>query len=317
MKKNAVENERDELNLASLAQEYADEDKARELLESLRWPTGIKCPHCQHDEIYTLTPKPDSKRPARKGLYCCAACRKQFSVTVGTVFERSHIPINKWLMASFIICSSKKAVSAHQLHRMLKVTYKTAWFMAHRIRFVMGTNIADSKKLSGTVEVDETYVGGRGDRRLRYSRQTPVVALIERGGEVRTKVVPSVTQKNLRQCLNEGISKDATVNTDQHIVYELELKKWKRHEVVNHSKFEYTRRNPDGTVAGVNHCESFFSLLKRGIFGAWHCVSREHLPKYVNEFAFRWNTRKDTDGERLEKFAGRITGRRLTYRQAV
>ena len=126
-----VNNEQANLNLVTIAQKYSDEDAARELLESLRWPEGPVCPHCKAKEVYRLTPKVDSKRPARKGLLKCKACRKQFSVTVGTVFEGSHIPLGKWLLATFLLCSSKKAMSAHQLHRMLDVTYKSAWFMAH------------------------------------------------------------------------------------------------------------------------------------------------------------------------------------------
>jgi len=151
----------DELNLMTLAQQYSDNDKARALLESLRWPNGPVCPHCQFNVVYKLKPKATSKAPARKGVYKCAACRKQFTVTVGTIFEDSHIPIGKWLMAMCIVCSSKQAVSAHQLHRMLKITYKSAWFMAHRIRFAMGPDVAAMKKLSSAVEVDETFIGGK------------------------------------------------------------------------------------------------------------------------------------------------------------
>jgi transposase-like protein len=198
--------EKEDLTLISLAQEYADEDKARGLLERMRWPAGPVCPHCKNTGdhakgIVPLTPKATSKRPGRKGLYFCGACRKQFSVTVGTVFEGSHIPISKWVIAMFLICSSKKAMSAHQLHRMLKVTYKTAWFMAHRIRFAMSPGKEDFKKLTGTVEVDETYVGGKGDMRTKHSRKVPVVALIERGGNMHTRVVSDVSQKNIGQCL--------------------------------------------------------------------------------------------------------------------
>ena len=162
----------DDLNLISLAQEYADEDKARELLERLRWPNGAICPHCKNDgktkPNSKLTPKAGSKSAVRKGVYFCGACRKQFTVTVKTVFEGSHIPISKWLMAWFIVCSSKKSVSAHQLHRMLKITYKSAWFMAHRIRFAFG---GDTEKLTGTVEVDETFVGGNSVRKVVKSWQ--------------------------------------------------------------------------------------------------------------------------------------------------
>jgi transposase-like protein len=226
--------EQDDLTLISLAQEYSDEDKARGLLESLYWPNGPVCPHCKNTGttakgIVPLTPKATSKSPARNGLYFCGACRKQFTVTVGTVFEGSHIPISKWLMAMFILCSSKKSISANQLHRMLKITYKTAWFMLHRIRYAMNP---DDTMLSGTVEVDETYVGGKGDQRTVSARKTPVVALIERGGNMKTRVVSNVTQKNLGQVLNECVSKEAIVNTDNHLAYRIPLKAWKRHDHV-------------------------------------------------------------------------------------
>jgi transposase-like protein len=312
--------EKDDLNLITLAQEYADEDKARGLLESLLWPDGAVCPHCKnHKEkpIYKLQSKEGSKTKVRRGLYKCGACRKPFTVTVGTIFEDSHLPISKWLMAFFIICSSKKSISANQLSRMLKVTYKAAWFMAHRLRFAVSPAMPLTKLLKGEVEVDETFVGGKGYRCSRYRRQTPVVALVERGGNMATRVVSNVTQKNLGQALHDCVSKDATVNTDEHTAYRQPLKDWKKHNTVVHSKYEYSRRNPDGTVSGINSCESFFSLLKRGVYGAWHHVSREHLPKYANEFAFRWNTRGQTDGERMETAIGMTTGKRLTYRQAI
>src|SRR5258708_2688650 len=165
MKMKIDELEAEDLTLVTLAQDYSDEDKARALLESWRWPKGPVCPHCKHDEVYKITPKAGSK--TRKGVYCCGACRKQFTATVGTIFEGSHIPISKWLMAIFIMCTSKKSISAHQLHRMLKLTYKTAWFMAHRIRHAMNPELPLGKLLTGTVEVDETFVGGKGDRRTK------------------------------------------------------------------------------------------------------------------------------------------------------
>ncbi|MGA2242354.1 MAG: IS1595 family transposase [Verrucomicrobiota bacterium] len=305
----------EEINLVTLAQEYSSDSKARKFLESVLWPDGPVCPHCQFAEVYKLKPNAASKSPVRKGLYKCAACRKQFTVTVGTILEDSHIPIGKWLMAIFIVCSSKKSISANQLHRMLKVTYKTAWFMAHRIRYSMSPEMPLAKMLKGVVEVDETFVGGKGFRCSRSRRHTPVVALVERGGPMQARVVSNVTQKNLGQCLHECVSKDAVVNTDEHGAYRNPLKAWKRHDRVVHSKFEYQRRNADGTFAGVNSCESFFSLLKRGVYGSWHHVSREHLPKYANEFAFRWNTRHATDGERMETAIGMVKGKRLTYRQ--
>jgi transposase-like protein len=312
------ENEqKDELNLVTLAQQYSDEDKARELLESLLWPNGPVCPHCKnHKEkaIYRLQPKEGSK--TRKGLCKCGACRKQFTVTVGTVFEDSHISITKWMMAIFIMCSSKKAVSAHQLHRMLGITYKTAWFMAHRIRFAVGDD--GKMKLKGVVEIDETFIGGVGDRKTKISRLTPVMALIEQGGNMKARVVPNVSFKNLGRVLREEVQNDAIICSDENQVWQNNIEKnFKAHHTVNHSKYEYILRTPDGIAAGTNRCESFFSLLKRGVHGAWHSVSREHFHRYVGEFAFRWNTRKLTDGDRMEMATGLATGKRLTYKQVI
>jgi transposase-like protein len=310
----------DELNLVELAQQYSDNDKARELLESLRWPNSPVCPHCQNDgkakPIYHLEPKATSKAPARKGVYKCGACRKQFTVTVGTVFEASHIPISKWLLAVFILCSGKKSTSSHQMHRMLKVTYKTAWFMTHRIRYAMGTG-NDAPPLTGTVECDETYVGGKGDIKTKLLRKTPVVALVQRGGDVRTQVVSSATQVNLLKIINANVAKSATMNTDDSGVYRNQLTAFAAHNIVNHSVKQYVLKKPDGSKAHVNSCESFFSLLKRGIIGSWHHVSREHMPKYAGEFEFRWNTRHTTDGERMVKAIESVEGKRLTYRQVV
>ena len=306
--------EKQEMNLITLAQEYSDDDKARELLERMLWPDGAVCPHCKnHKEkaIYTLKPKEGSK--TRKGVHKCGACRKQFTVTVGTIFEDSHIPISKWLMAIFILCSSKKSISALQMSRMLKITYKAAWFMAHRLRFAFGDD--GKHKLKGVVEIDETFIGGTGDRKSRLSRLTPVMALIEQGGNVKAKVVPNVSWKNLGNVLREEVQKDATICSDENTAYQNVGKEFKAHHTVVHSKYEYILRRSDGINVGTNHCESFFSLLKRGVHGAWHCVSREHLHRYVNEFAFRWNTRGLTDGERMETAVGLTNGKRLTYRQ--
>lgn len=315
------EQDKDELNLIKLAQEYSDDDKARGLLESLRWPNGAICPHCKNDgkgkTISKLEPQKGSKSAVRKGVYFCGACRQQFSVTVGTVFEGSHVPIGKWLMAMFLICSSKKSISSNQLHRMLGVQYKTAWFMAHRIRFAMGDDPKNLRLLKDVVECDETFIGGKFDPSKLMRTKIPLVALVERGGEARTRIIATVTSKNLGACLHKYVSKDAIVNTDEHPGYKQAGKDFKRHDSVNHSKKEYSRRNADGTVSGVNHCESFFSLLKRGIVGSWHHVSPEHLAKYSDEFCFRWNTRHVTDGERMEKFVPLIEGKRLTYREAA
>lgn len=302
----------DESVLTELVQACADEGTAREFLESWRWPNGPVCPHCQNagdKRISKLEAQSTSRKGVRKGVYFCGACRQQFTVTVGTVLERSHVPISKWLMALFLLGSSKKSLSANQIHRMIGVTYKTAWFMCHRIRLAMTPNHWSEPKLKGTVEVDETFVGPRA------RPKTPVVALVERRGLARVKVIASVTQKNLGAALCECVSKEAVVNTDEHPGYKNPLKRWKAHQTVNHSRGEYQRQNQDGSRASTNTAESFFSLFKRAIIGAWHHISREHLPRYANEFAFRWNTRHDTDGQRLGKFVQWIEGKRLTYRQ--
>ena len=312
--------DKDELNLITLAQQYSDEDKARELLETMLWPDGPVCPHCQnHKEkaIYKLQSKEGSKTKVRKGVYKCGACRKPFTVTVGTIFEASHIPISKWLMAFFIICSSKKSISANQLSRMLKITYKAAWFMAHRLRFAVSPELPLHRLLNGVVEVDETFIGGKGDRTTKFSRKTPVMALVEQGGQMRTRIVPSVSQKNIGNALRDCVAQDAIICTDEWKAYPKAAKGFKAHHTVNHSKSEYILKMPSGVTASTNHCESFFSLLKRGVHGAWHSVSREHLHRYAHEFAFRWNTRTLTDGERMETAVGMTTGKRLTYRQMI
>jgi len=302
----------DELVLTELRQAYGDEAKARELLEAWRWPNGPVCPHCKNagdKRISKLEAQSTSQRGVRKGVYFCGACRQQFSVTVGTVLERSHVPISKWVMALSLLGSSKKSLSANQIHRMIGVTYKTAWFMCHRIRLAMTPQPWAEVKLKGTVEVDETFIGPKA------KRKTPVVALVQRQGLARVKVIASVTQKNLGAALSECVSQEAVVNTDEHPGYKNPLKHWKAHQTVNHSRGEYQRRNPDGSRASTNTAESFFSLLKRALIGAWHHISREHLARYANEFAFRWNTRHDSDGQRLERFGRWIEGKRLTYHQ--
>lgn len=304
----------DESVLHELAQAYGDETKARELLESWRWPHGPVCPHCGNAGAKTLSKlkaQATSRRGVRAGVYFCGACRRQFTVTVGTVLERSHVPLSKWLLALSLLCSAKKSLSANQVHRMIGVTYKTAWFLCHRIRFGMTPRHWAEAKLQGTVEVDETFVGPKA------KPKAAVVALVERQGSVRVKVIASVTQKNIEAALEECVSREAIVNTDEHPSYKQPLKPWKAHQTVNHSRGEYQRHNPDGSRASTNTAESFFSLLKRAIVGAWHHISREHLPRYANEFAFRWNTRHDPDGDRLKIFARWIEGKRLTYRHVT
>jgi transposase-like protein len=309
---NTSKSKAEEAILRRFARSYGEETKARELLESLRWPNGPVSPHCKNSgdkRISKLQAQSARPRGVRRGVYFCGACRRQFTVTVGTVMERSHVPISKWLLALFLLCSSKKSLSANQIHRMIGVTYKTAWFLCHRIRLAMTPKALEEPKLTGIVEVDEAFVGPK------CKPKTPVVALVQRQGQARVKVIASVTQINLGQALKEYVSKEAIVNTDEHPGYKNPLKQWKEHHAVNHSHGEYQRQNPDGSKASTNTAESFFSLLKRAIIGAWHHISPEHLPRYASEFAFRWNTRRDSDGVRLEKCAGWIEGKRLTFHQ--
>src|SRR5437899_8753883 len=215
------------LNLMDLMERFADEDKARVCFEKLRWPDGPVCPHCGTADPYQLKPKADGKTHVRKGVWKCSRCRKQFTVTIGTIMEDSHIPLHKWLIAFHLMSASKKGMSAHQLHRMLGLGYRAAWFMAHRIRHAMAEKL--TSKLSGTVEADETYIGGKlrtgshatkpgerpKDRLAGIANKTPVVALVERNGRVRSFPMEHVTAKNLKPILTECISEKARLNTNE------------------------------------------------------------------------------------------------------
>jgi len=312
----------EQINLATLAPYFADADKARELLESMRWKDGATCPHCNADKAYKLEAKAESKSGGRKGLWKCAECRKQFTVTVGTIFEDSRIPLNKWLLAIHLICSSKKGMSAHQLHRSLGITYKSAWFMCHRIRYAM-TQEPLFSKLNGTVEVDETYVGGKSKNMHKSVREkriqgrgcvdkAPVVTLVERDGRVKSQHMPSVTGENLKKALIECVESDACIMTDESPSYFGVNQHFADHQAVNHKKGEYVRES-----AHVNTAESVHALLKRGIIGTFHHVSKKHLHRYLNEFDFRFNNRKISDGERTVKAIESVSGKRLMYKTPI
>jgi transposase-like protein len=298
---------KDRLNLNELAKHFSNEDAARDLLERMRWQGHPTCPHCGGLEPYTLTPKAGSK--TRKGLYKCRACRKQFTVTVGTIFEDSHVPISKWLLALHLLCASKKGVSAHQIHRMLGVTYKTAWFMMHRLRYAMGEEPIVSK-LSGIVEIDETYIGKKGTHQTRWHHKVAVVGLVERGGKLRTRTMERVTADNVGAVMNELVERDARVMTDESGIYQSTYKQFPKHEQVLHSNKEYAR----GDVS-TNTIEGFFGLLKRGLVGVYHHVGKGNVSRYVDEFTFRYNARKVSDGERAHLLVAGAEGKRLTYKQ--
>lgn len=296
------------------APHFHDETKAREHLEAIRWPNGPVCPHCGSvEQHYQLEGK--AHRP---GLWKCKDCREQFSVTVGTVFERSKVPLTKWLAATYLMCCSKKGISSKQIERMLGVTYKTAWFMTHRIREAMKDTSTDQlggAGTSGIVEADETYFGkteGQG-KGAHLSKKQKVVALVERKGRVRAFHVPSVTAETLKPILEGQITKDARLMTDTAPVYKKIGKSFKSHETVNHLENEYAR----GDVT-TNSAEGFFGILKMGIGGVYQHVSPEHLKRYVSEFSFRYNNRiavKVDDKQRAVNALAGIGGKRLTYRR--
>lgn len=272
----------EQINLATLAPYFADTDKARELLESMRWKNGAVYPHCNGKEPYRIQAKAESKTGARKGLWKCAVCRKQFTVTVGTIFEDSRIPLNKWLLAIHLICSSKKGFSAHQLHCSLGITYKSARFMAHRIRYAM-TQEPLFSKLQGTVEVDETYVGGKSKNMHKSVREkriqgrgtvdkAPVVTLVERNGRVKSQYMESVTGENLKKALIECVESNACINTDESPSYWFVQNEFAEHHAVNHKK-----ANTSEIRVRVNTAESVHALLKRGIIGTFHPRARKNI----------------------------------------
>ena len=310
---------------------YQNEDVARAHLEALHWPNGPFCPHCGSFAAKRLPPQIGRKTKAhpegtiRKGVVQCNDCRQQYTVTVGTVFESSKVGLHKWLYVNHVICSSKKGTSAHQIARNIGVTYKTAWFMVHRIREAMKeTHTGPMGGYGETIEADETYVGGKTKnrnakqqkrfaekRRSPVEDKQPVVALVERGGRVRSFHVGKVTGETLRSILVTNADRGSWLMTDEHAGYKTVGKEYVGHGVVAHSRGEYGRAG----VFHTNTVEGFFSLLKRGIIGTYHHVSEQHLHRYCAEFDFRYNTRGLNDFERAEEALLGSVGKRLTYRR--
>lgn len=291
---------------------YSDNDKAREHLEAVLWPSGPSCPFCgvMGDRITKLAGK--STRP---GVYKCKDCRKPFSVTVGTVMERSKIPLTKWLLAAQLKAASKKGISALQLSRMLDVTYETAWFLTHRLN--EAATVHNPSPIGGenkVVEADETFVGGKAKNKAfgPPPKKAAVLTVVERDGEARSTHVANVTAKTLRSAMVKNVDRKSFIMTDDSTSYINIGREFGGHMSVNHSKDEYVRH---GGFAHSNTAESYFAILKRGIYGTFHSVSEAHLSRYLAEFDFRYNHRKVSDTERTEALLKGAKGKRLMYRQ--
>ena len=303
---------------------FTNEEKAREFFEKQRWPEGPVCPHCgEINNAYKLQGK-----TTRKGLYKCAGCRKKFTVTMRSIFEDSHIPLHKWFYAIHLMCSSKKGMSAYQFHRMTatfygeKVSYRTAWFMFHRIRFAM-TQHPLVDKFRGVVEADETWIGpkekGKGNPGMptpERSKKRPVFALVEReSGKVRSFPIERVTVDNIKPIMQEHVEIGSTIQTDEAAIYH-----WvgfPNHDVVTHKTKQYSYHTEDGRHVTTNTVEGYFGLLKRGLYGTYHHVGVPYLQQYLNEFDFRYNNRKITDMERSSLAVKATEGKRLTLRRPV
>lgn len=292
---------------------FHNEKAAFKFLEELLWEDGPECPHCGTvDRAGKLKGK-----ATRIGVWKCYACRKQFTVKVGTVFEHGRVPLHKFLQATYLMCSSKKGISAHQLHRTLEVTYKTAWFMAHRIREAMreGTIPGGLGGQNKVVEVDETYVGGKAKNAKNGApipTKEPVISLVERDGKVRSFHLPAVSRETLEPILFTQMDRKSYLMTDEAGVYKKIGKEFAGHGTVNHSINEYVRH---GGFMHTNTVEGYFSIFKRGITGVYQHCSQQHLKRYLCEFDFRYNERGVTDLERTDKALEGIRGKRLTYRR--
>ncbi|MDQ4134481.1 MAG: IS1595 family transposase [Actinomycetota bacterium] len=318
------------LNISTLAKRFSDEGAAYELLEEMRWPNGPECPHCGTvGRAYFLKPKNGQRltstgKVSHRRLWKCASCRKKFSVLVGTIFESSHVPLSKWLMALYMMASNKNGVAAFEVHRTLGVTNETAWFMLHRIREAMKRGeLADTMR--GTIVADETFIGGdpknrhassitprpikAGEPRIKTDKVS-VLSLINRStGEVRSQVIPDVTGPTLAKAMAEHVNMaNSHLQSDGWMGYRQFAGQFISHDWVDHGNGEYVR----GDVT-TNEAENYFSQLKRSLDGTFHHVSREHLGRYLTEFDFRYSTRKMTDSDRMRRVVGQAGGRRLTY----
>ncbi|CAI2932030.1 IS1595 family transposase [Aminobacter niigataensis] len=307
---------------------FHNEAAAFEHVEAMLWPQGPVCHHCgsmdKHYKLVGVRTKASKKNPEgvdRHGLYKCAACRGQFTVRMGTIFEESHLPLHKWLQAIHLMCSSKKGISAHQLHRVLECTYKTAWFLAHRIREAMRSD--DFTPMGGagkTVEVDETYIGrlqGVPKQTAGAAHKNTVLTLVERGGIARSFHINAATIGNILPIVNKNIAKETDMMSDEARVYPRALAAFASHQMVNHAKEEYVRYE-DGDAIHTNTVEGYYSIFKRGMKGVYQHCAEHHLHRYLAEFDFRYSNRSAMGVEDQERAGRALTGakgKRLTYRR--
>jgi len=292
----------------------ADDDAATYMLEDLRWGDCPACPECGDTNVYRMMDRSGEKREKNR-RWRCRGCGKTYSVRTGTVMAESRIPLRHWCWAFWQLCSSKKGMSAKQIQRQTGLSYKSALFLLHRVRYAMAD--MEGVRLSGTVEVDETYVGGKPrnkgphNKRGRGTKKTPVVGMVERGGRVHTRVAPDVTAKTLKGAIREVVDSQSRIMTDENSAYRgIGAEFAGGHATVTHSVGEYV----NGDIHS-NTAESVFSLVKRGMYGVYHNVSKQHLHRYLGEFDFRWNHRKATDGERTVAAIKGADGKRLLYRE--
>jgi transposase-like protein len=314
--------------VAALPDACSDESKAVEFLERQRWGDTPACPRCGDTDVTQMRSRDGSRN--KRFLWTCQGCKRQFTVRVGMVMEDSPIPLRHWCYAIWAACAGKKGVSALQIQRQTGLSYKSALFMMHRIRYAM-TDLVEPPKLTGIVEADETYVGGKvrgrtlGERKAerkatgelrrfpkRENDKTPVMALVQRGGDVRATVVPTVTAANVRAVLTTFIDPSARLMTDESNIYSRVGLPFADHQTVAHGQREYVRGE-----AHINSAESFFSRLKRQLYGTHHAVSKRHLHRYVAEVAFKHNTRWYEDGERVVRAIQGADGKRLRYKEPV
>jgi transposase-like protein len=285
---------------------FHNEVKALAHIEASRWGGVPVCPHCESTRVHRM------KGTTQAGMFLCNDCRDKFTVRTGTLMERSHVPLHKWLLATHLMAASKKGMSAKQMERMLGVTYKTAWFLCHRIRAAMTPT--DAGPMGGPdkfVEVDETFVGGsRSNQAVRpVAPKKSVVCLVERGGKARSFHVANINAKTLRPMIVTNVDRSSHLRTDGAPFYKMVGREFASHGAIDH-RFEYVRGDTHS-----NTVENFFSIFKRGVIGTYHHMSECHLHRYTAEFDFRYNTRKISDGERAALALTGMEGKRLTYRR--